>query len=125
MSCSQSENPNIQCFIVDWSYVAMESFLVREKTKISYMESLMAYARSSRASYQSALNRFDEFCTGAYNGRNADQIISELKLIPTEQRDDAYFGVLQSYVNWLLKLLYLRRWYVQSEFLCIEQECLS
>lgn len=81
----------------------MESFLLRKKTKKSYIDSLMPYARSSRASYQSALNRFEEFCGQTYEGRATEQIVAELKSIPIEQRDDAYFGVLQGYVNWLIR----------------------
>jgi len=44
-----------------------------------------------------------KFVPEAYEGRNADQIVAELRLIPGEQRDDAYFGVLQGYANWLVK----------------------
>lgn len=80
----------------------MKSFLLTEKTKTSYMESLTTYARSSRASYQSALNRFEEFCNQSYEGRVTEQIVEELKSIPLEQRDDAFFGVMQAYVNWLV-----------------------
>lgn len=78
------------------------SFLLKKKTRQSYIESLRAYAPSSRASYQSALNRFEEFCSHTYNGRATDQIVTELKSIPADQRDEAYFGVLQGYVNWLM-----------------------
>lgn len=81
----------------------MESFLLPKRTKKSYMESLLTYASSSRASYQSALNRFEEYCIDAYDGRTADLIVAELKSISPVQRDEAYFGVLQGYVNWLLK----------------------
>ncbi|HEX9678863.1 tyrosine-type recombinase/integrase [Nitrososphaera sp.] len=81
----------------------MQSFLLRNKTRKTYLESLLSYAASSRASYQSALNRFEEFCAFFYEGRTSDKIVTELKSIPIEHRDDAYFGVLQGYVNWLLK----------------------
>jgi integrase len=81
----------------------MQSFLLKEKTKKSYIEALSVYAYSSRASYQSALNRFEEFCNYTYDNRTTQQIVSELKSIWSEQRDEAYFGVLQGYVNWLLR----------------------
>lgn len=81
----------------------MQSFLLKEKTKKSYIESMLVYAYSSRASYQSALNRFEEFCNFSYASRTTEQIVAELKSIPSEQRDEAYFGVLQGYVNWLLR----------------------
>ena len=79
------------------------SFLLRKKTVKSYRESLMAYARSSRASYLAAVNRLQEYCSHNYDGRTAEQIVVELKSRPLEQRDDAYFGVIQGYINWLLK----------------------
>jgi integrase len=81
----------------------MQSFLLREKTTKSYKESLAAYAKSSQASYLAALNRFEEFCNQTYDKRSAEKIVVELKSIPPEQRDDAYFGVLQGYVHWLME----------------------
>jgi integrase len=81
----------------------MESFLLRRKTKKSYMETIMTLASSSRASYQSVLNRLEEFCAENYEGRTPDDIVKELRRIPFNQRDDAYFGLLQDYVNWLLR----------------------
>lgn len=63
----------------------------------------MALAISSRASYQSVIHRLEEFCAENYEARTPDDIIKELKSIPLEERDDAYYGLLQDYVNWLLK----------------------
>jgi integrase len=81
----------------------MESFLLRKKTKKSYMETIMTMAESSRACYQSVLRRLGEFCSDSYDGRTSENVVDELRSIPLEERDDAYFGVLQDYVNWLLK----------------------
>ncbi|MGI0049476.1 MAG: tyrosine-type recombinase/integrase, partial [Nitrososphaera sp.] len=67
------------------------------------MESIASYALSSRAAYQSVVNRLEEFCNESYEGRPASAIIEELKSIPLEQRDEAFYGVLQAYVNWLMK----------------------
>lgn len=81
----------------------MESFLLRRKTKQSYLETIMSLARSSRASYQSVLHRLEEFCIESYEGRSPDEIITELKSLSLDDRDDAYYGLLQDYVNWLLR----------------------
>ena len=81
--------------------MVMTSFLIRRKTKKSYMEAIATLAYSSRASYRSVLNRLEECCNEKYNGRSADDIVEELRSIDDEQRDDAYCGVLQDYVNWL------------------------
>lgn len=67
------------------------------------MEAIMSFAYSSRASYQSVLRRLEEFCNENYDCRSADEIVKELKSIPFDNRDEAYFGVLQDYINWLLK----------------------
>jgi integrase len=58
---------------------------------------------SSRASYLSVLHSFEDFCVANYEGRTADEIVSELKSILFERRDEALFGVLQDYINWLIK----------------------
>jgi integrase len=81
----------------------MESFLLKKKNKKSYLETIKSLAVSSRASYQSVLNRLEEYSAESYDGRTADDIIQELKSIPLYDRDEAYYGVLQGYVNWLLK----------------------
>lgn len=79
-----------------------ESFLLKSKDKKSYIEAISSLAYSSKASYQSVLHRFEEFCNQNYNGRTTDEVIKELRTIPIEFRDDAYFGLLQDYVNWLV-----------------------
>lgn len=81
----------------------MESFLLKEKNMGSYFESIETYAVSSKASYRSVINRLQEFSIEHYDGRTADDVITELKSIPIERRDEAFYGVLQDYVNWLLK----------------------
>lgn len=81
----------------------MESFLLKKKTKQTYMESIATFAESSKASYQSVVRRLEEFCNQHYDGRTCDEIVAELKSIALEDRDEAYFGLLQDYINWLLK----------------------
>jgi integrase len=80
-----------------------QSFLLKRKTQHAYVESLSNLADSSRASYESVLRKFRTFCEQTYDGRISDEIVAELKSIPIENRDDAYFGLLQEYVNWLVK----------------------
>jgi hypothetical protein len=83
--------------------MATRSFLLKERGKKSYVELVSTtLAFSSMASYQSVLNEFEEFCNQNYNGRNIYEIVNELKSLPLEYRDDAYFGLLQDSVNWLI-----------------------
>src|SRR5437899_3366019 len=80
----------------------MESFLLKKKTKKSFMEGIMVLKYSTKENYQAALHRFEQFCNQNYEGRTSEDIIQEVKSIPLEERDDAYFGVLQDFVNWLI-----------------------
>lgn len=81
----------------------MQSFLIKKKTKQSFLEGILSLKYSTRENYQAALNRFEQFCNSKYNGRSSENIIQELKIIPPDNRDEAYFGVLQDFVNWLIQ----------------------
>ena len=59
----------------------MAAFLLNRKTKKSCMETIMSLAISSRSSYQSVLNRLEEFCYESYEGRTANDIVEELKYL--------------------------------------------
>lgn len=82
----------------------MESFLLQKKTKKSFLDGIMVLKYSTRENYQAALHRFEQFCNHSYDKRTTEQIVQEIKCIPIEDRDNAYFGVLQSFVNWLMRL---------------------
>jgi integrase len=81
----------------------MKSFLLVKKDKKTYWESIATHAPSSIAAYKSVVSRLEEFCRERYDGRTGNDIIKELRSIPAEQRDDAFYGVLQGYVNWLMR----------------------
>ena len=81
----------------------MQSFLLTKKTKTSFLECIMSLKYSTRENYNAALNRFEQFCNIKYK-RTTQGIVLELKSIPEKQQDDAYFGLLQDFVNWLTKL---------------------
>ncbi|WP_268541343.1 tyrosine-type recombinase/integrase [Candidatus Nitrosotenuis cloacae] len=82
----------------------MQSFLLKTKTKKSFLERLSSLKYSTRENYQASLHRFEQFCNSNYQGRTSENIIHELKSIKPEERDDAYFGLLQDFVNWLVSL---------------------
>ncbi len=80
----------------------MQSFLLKPKTKKSFFDWISVLKYSTRENYQAALHRFEQFCNVKYDGRTIDNIAQELKSIPIEERDDAYYGILQDFVNWLV-----------------------
>lgn len=82
----------------------MESFLLKPKDEKSFIERIQALKYSTRENYMASLHRFELFCRKNYEERTTEEIISELKSLPQENRDEAYFGVLQDFVNWLMKL---------------------
>lgn len=62
----------------------------------------MALKYSTRENYQAGLQRFEQFCNQHYEERTTNDILQEIRSIPQQDRDDAYLGVLQDYVNWLI-----------------------
>lgn len=80
----------------------MQSFLLRPKTKKSFFDRISVLKYSTRENYQAALHKFEQFCNVKYNNRTADDVAQELKSIPIEERDEAYYGILQDFVNWLV-----------------------
>lgn len=81
----------------------MQSFLLKKKTKKSFIEGILSLKLSTRENYASALHQFEKFCCDFYDGRNNEEIANELKLIPQSDRDEVYYGLLQDFVNWLVK----------------------
>lgn len=79
----------------------MNSFLIKEKSKKSFLEGISTLQYSTRENYQAGLNRFENFCKNNYEGRTSLDIINELKRIEFHERDQAYFDILQDFVNWL------------------------
>jgi integrase len=82
----------------------LQSFLIKPKTKKSFLTRISVLKYSTRENYQAALHRFEQFCNEKYAGRTADDIAQELRSISIEERDDAYYGILQDFVNWLVGL---------------------
>lgn len=79
----------------------MKSFLLKKKTKKSFLDGIQSLHISTKENYQSGINRFEQFCNQTYKGRTINHVIEELKRIPFEERDQVYFDLLQDFVNWL------------------------
>lgn len=79
----------------------MGSFLLKKKTHSSFLEGIKILQYSTRENYLASLNKFEKFCNLHYEGRKTQHIINEIKSLKDQERDDAFFGVLQDFVNWL------------------------
>jgi len=80
----------------------MQSFLLKRKTKKSFLEGIKTLQYSTRVNYVASLNRFEKFCNLKYEQRTAQDVLDELKSMKTQKRDEAFFGVLQDFVNWMV-----------------------
>ncbi len=80
----------------------MQSFLLKRKNKKSFLEGIQTLQYSTRENYLASLNQFEKFCKKKYSNRNMQNIVDELKSLK-DQRDDAFIGLLQDFVNWLTK----------------------
>jgi len=79
----------------------MSSFLLKKVSKQSFYNGIKSLDISTQYNYIAAINKFEKFSKQKYN-HNLEEIINELKSIKGEERDLAYFSVLQEFVNWLI-----------------------
>jgi len=88
---------------MDFSRENMSSFLLKKKTKNSFLEGIQTLQYSTRENYLASLNQFEKFCKKFYENRTIQEILEEIKSLKPEQRDDAFLGMLQDFVNWMIK----------------------
>ena len=81
----------------------MQSFLLKKRTKNSFLEGIQTLQYSTRENYLASLNQFEKFCKDNYKGRSTQNVLDELKSLKISQRDEAFLGVLQDFVNWMKK----------------------
>lgn len=79
----------------------MSSFLLKKKTKKSFLEGIQTLQYSTKENYRSSLNQFEKFCNFNYDSRTIEDILKELKILNEQERDEAYLGLLQDFVNWM------------------------
>jgi len=79
----------------------MPSFLLHKVSKQSFFDGIKSLNVSTQDNYISAINKFEKFSKQKYN-HNSKEIVIELKSIKGEERDLAYFNLLQEFVNWLI-----------------------
>jgi integrase len=77
------------------------SFLLKKKTRKSFLNGIQTLQYSTQENYRSSLNQFEKFCKNNYNERTTQQIIDELKSLKIAERDEAFLVLLQDFVNWM------------------------
>ena len=77
----------------------MSSFLLKKKTKKSFLEGMQNLEYSTRTNYLATLKQFEKFCYSNYDKKSIQDIVDEIKSLNQEQRDEAFIGVMQDFVN--------------------------
>ena len=79
----------------------MQSFLLKKKTKKSFIEGIKVLEYPTQENYISSLRKFEKFCECNYENRTTQEILEELKSLDNENIDEVFFGILQDFVNWM------------------------
>lgn len=81
----------------------MSSFLLKKKTKQSFLEGIQTLEYSTRTNYLATLKQFEKFCYSNYDKKNIQDVVDEIKSLKPEDKDEAFIGALQDFVNCLVK----------------------
>ena len=78
----------------------MSSFLIKEKTKKSFEDKISKLARKTQDNIHASRKSFERFCPECYDGRNSNEIFSELKILKEKDQTEALREVLQNWIDW-------------------------
>jgi len=78
----------------------MSSFLIKQKTKKSFDEKISKLARKTQDNIHASKKSFERFCPECYDGRNSEEIFSELKILKANDQTEALREVLQNWIDW-------------------------
>lgn len=78
------------------------SFLLKKKSKQSFLEGIQNLEYSTRTNYLATLKQFEKFCYSNYDKKTIQEIVDEIKSLNPEQKDEAFIGVMQDFVNTLV-----------------------
>lgn len=81
-----------------------QSFLLKNKKKISFFEGIQSLSKSTQDSYKSVVKHFDFFCYEHYKKRNIQDIINELNSLTYEEKKIGFIGLLQDFIFHLEKI---------------------
>ena len=81
----------------------MQSFLLKQKTRGDFLDSIQVLKRSTRENYIACINKFARFCFEKYQC-TIEEMLEEIKSIKQEERDDVFLSILQNFVNWMVSV---------------------
>jgi hypothetical protein len=65
----------------------MSSFLLKKKTKNSFLEGIQTLQYSTRENYLATLQQFEKFCYSNYDKKSMQDIVDEIKSLKLNQKD--------------------------------------
>lgn len=79
----------------------MQSFLLKQKSKGDFMDSIQVLKITTRHNYRSSVRKFEKFCSEKYHC-TITKLLEEVKSIKQNERDEIFLSVLQDFVNWMV-----------------------
>jgi len=81
----------------------MSSFLEKKRDGTSFDDLLSTAPESTQKNKRYAVSLFEKFIDESYAGRTLDDVITELRLLKTQDTqiyEDSLYGLLQDWINW-------------------------
>ena len=81
----------------------MTSFLVKERTKETYLQKISSEPQGTQQNRIVTINNFERFVSELYEGKTVESVIEELKILKKTEEDkyfDALYDLLQEWINW-------------------------
>jgi len=81
----------------------MASFLVKERTKETYLQKISSEPQGTQQNRIVTINNFERFVSEIYEEKTIESVIEELKILKKTEEDkyfDALYDLLQEWINW-------------------------
>ena len=81
----------------------MTSFLVKERTKETYLQKISSEPQGTQQNRIVTINNFERFVSELYEEKTIESVIEELKILKKTEEDkyfDALYDLLQEWINW-------------------------
>lgn len=78
----------------------MSSFLSKKRTKQDYYEKISSEPVGTIENRKMAISNFEKFVSFEYDGKNSEDIFTELAILQGQERENALYDMLQIWINW-------------------------
>ena len=81
----------------------MTSFLVKERTKETYLQKISSEPQGTQQNRIVTINNFERFVSELYEEKTIESVIEELKILKKTEEErylDALYDLLQEWINW-------------------------